>query len=166
MKKMMLFGLLGATALIMSGCTTGRHVSTVRELGVIDTLPETAPKGYVEFYTRSANGPVPIYLVDEQNNSHLLAAVGLDAGNKYHAREGMKVSERLRVAAPAGTHLFALQKDGPQIQVPVKENQVTCVEVNYKPIDNAEQYVVYQMDYAVKDPVRSSEAVGSAPRSE
>lgn len=162
----MLFGLLGAAALIMSGCATGRDVSTVRELGVIDTLPENAPKGYVEFYARSANGPVPIYVVDEQNNSHFLAAVGLDAGDKYHAREGMKVSERLRVAAPAGTHIFALQEGGRQIQVPVKENQVTCVEVNYKPIDNADQYVVYQMDYAVKDPVRTTEAVGSAPRSE
>ena len=166
MKKRTLFGLLGATVLIMSGCATGRHINTARELGVIDTLPDSAPKGYVEFSARSANGPVPIYVVDEQNNSHLLAAVGLEAGDKYHAREGMKASQRLRVAAPPGTHTFALQQGGPQIKVPVKENQVTCVEVNYKPIDDAEQYVIYQLDYAVKDPVRTPEAVGSAPRSE
>ncbi len=166
MKKTTLFGLLGATALMMSGCASSRHIDTARELGVIDTLPDSAPKGYVEFHARSANGPVPIYLMDEQNNSHLLAAVGLEAGDKYRGREGMKVSERLRVAAPPGTHTFALQKDGQPIKVPVKENQVTGVEVDYKPIDNAEHYVVYQMDYAVKNPVRISEAVGSAPRSE
>jgi len=158
--------LLGATVLIGAGCSTGRHVNTARELGLIDTLPDSASEGYVEFYTRSANGPVPIYLIDEQKNSHLLAAVGLDAGDKYYAREGMKVSERLRVAAPVGTHTFALQRDGPQIQVPVKQDQVTCVEVDYSPIDNADAYVVYRLDYTVANPVRAQEAVGSAPRSE
>jgi len=166
MRKTFLFGLLSATVLIAAGCQSTRHVSTARELGVIDTLPDTASKGYVEFYTRSANGPVPIYLVDEQKNSHLLAAIGVGAGDKYHDREGMKVSERLRVAAPPGTHTFALQKDGDLIQVPVKENQVTPVEVDFQPIDNADHYVVYKLDYAVSNPVRMQEAVGSAPRSE
>jgi hypothetical protein len=166
MRKTILFGLLSATVLIAAGCQSVRHVSTARELGVIDTLPDTASKGYVEFYTRSANGPVPIYLVDEQKNSHLLAAVGVGAGDKYREREGMKVSERLRVAAPPGTHTFALQKDGELIQVPVKENQVTCVEVDFTPIDDADHYVVYKLDYAVSNPVRMQEAVGSAPRSE
>ena len=166
MRKTILFGLLSATALIAAGCHIGQHVNTARELGVIDTLPDSASKGYVEFYTRSANGPVPIYLVDEQKNSHPLAAVGVGAGDKYIEREGMKVSERLRVAAPPGTHTFALQKDGELIQVPVKENQVTCVEVDFIPIDNADHYVVYKLDYAVSNPVRMQEAVGSAPRSE
>jgi hypothetical protein len=158
--------LLGAAVLVGAGCATRRNVSTARALGIIDTLPDTSAKGYVEFFTRSANGPVPIYLVDEQKNSHLLAAVGVRAGDKYQQREGMKASERLRVAAPAGTHTFALQKDGPIIEVPVKEDQVTCVELDYRPLDRAEHYEVYQLDYAVHDPVKTVDAVGSAPRSE
>jgi len=158
--------LLGAALLVSAGCATRRNVSTARAVGIIDTLPDTTARGYVEFFTRSANGPVPIYLVDEQKNSHLLAAVGVPAGNKYQQREGMKASERLRVAAPVGTHSFALQKDGPVIEVPVKEDQVTRVELDYRPLDRAENYDVYHLDYAVHDPVRTADAVGSAPRSE
>jgi len=158
--------LLGTAMLVSAGCATSRPTGTAREIGVIDTLPDTSAKGYVEFYTRSANGPVPIYLVDEQRNSHLLAAVGVKAGDKYYRREGMKASERLRVAAPAGTHTFALQQGGPVIEVPVKEDQVTRVELDYRPLDRAEHYDVYQLDYAVHDPVKTLDAVGSAPRSE
>jgi len=158
--------LLGTAVLVGAGCTTGRNVSTAREVGMIDTLPDGSAKGYVEFYTRSANGPVPIYLVDEEQNSHLLAAVGLKAGDKYYRREGLKVSERLRVAAPAGTHTFALQKDGPQIEVPVKEDQITRVELSYDAVDRADHFDVYRLDYAVADPVSAPDAVGSAPRSE
>jgi hypothetical protein len=158
--------LLGAAVLVSAGCATQSNVSKARELGVIDTLPDTAARGYVEFYTRSANGPVPIYQVDEQKHSHLLAAVGVQAGDKYYKREGMKASERLRVAAPPGTHIFALQKDGPVIEVPVKEDQVTCVELGYRPLDRAGNFDIYQLDYAVHDPVKTADAVGSAPRSE
>jgi hypothetical protein len=158
--------LLGAVVWVSAGCATHRNVSTARELGIIDTLPEASAKGYVEFYTLSANGPVPIYLVDEQKNSHLLAAAGVRAGDKYYQREGMRASERLRIAAPAGTHRFALQKDGPVIEVPVKEDQITRVELDYRPLERAEHYEVYNLDYAVHDPVKMVEAVGSAPRSE
>jgi hypothetical protein len=158
--------LLGTVVLLGSGCALSRPVGTASEVGLIDTLANDSAKGYVEFFTRSANGPVPIYLVDEQKNSHLLAAVGLNAGDKYYRREGMKVSERLRVAAPAGTHTFALQKDGPLIEVPVKASQVTCVELDYQPIDRAEHFDVYRLNYAVADPVNAPDAVGSAPRSE
>lgn len=155
-----------SAAAVLAGCATRGNVSTTRELGLIDTLPATEAKGYVEFYTRAANGPVPIYLVDEEQNSHLLAAVGLEAGDKYYRREGMTVSERLRVAAPVGTHTFALHKDGPQIEVPVKADHVTCVEVDYEPIDPAEHFVVYRLDYAIDEPERAPDAVGAAPRSE
>ena len=156
--------LLGVTFLLGSGCAIRRPVSTASELGLIDTLPNDSARGYVEFFTRSANGPVPIYLVDEQKDSHLLAAVGVNAGDKYYPREGMKVSERLRVAAPAGTHTFAL--GGQLIEVPVKANHVTCVELDYQPIDRAEHFEVYRLNYAVADPVSAPDAVGSAPRSE
>lgn len=156
--------LLGTAVLLSSGCAIRRPVSTASELGLIDTLAEDSARGYAEFFTRSANGPVPIYLVDEQKNSHLLAAVGLNAGDKYYRREGMKVSERLRVAAPAGTHTFALA--GELIEVPVKANQVTRVELDYQPIDRAEHFEVYRLNYAVADPVSAPDAVGSAPRSE
>ena len=156
--------LLGAGVLFGSGCAIRRPVSTASELGLIDTLPDDSAKGYVEFFTRSANGPVPIYLVDEQKNSHLLAAVGVNAGDKYYRREGMKVSERLRVAAPAGTHTFTV--GGELIEVPVKANQVTCVELDYQPIDRAEHFEIYRLNYAVADPVSAPDAVGSAPRAE
>jgi hypothetical protein len=166
MKKSILFlaGLLGAAVLLGSGCAIRRPVSTASELGLIDTLGEDSAKGYVEFFTRSAKGPVPIYLVDEQKNSHLLAAVGVNAGDKYYRREGMKISERLRVAAPAGTHTFAL--GGQLIEVPVKANRMTCVELDYQPIDRAEHFDVYRLSYAVADPVSAPDAVGSAPRAE
>ncbi|MCI0746790.1 MAG: hypothetical protein L0Y58_15415 [Verrucomicrobia subdivision 3 bacterium] len=156
----------GCLAWIGGGCATGGKVNTARELGVIDTLPESATKGYVEFYTRDANGPVFIYLVNENNSTQPLAGVGVATGDKYRERGGLKVSERLRVAAPVGTHRFALQKDGSQIDVPVQANKVTCVEIDYTPIDPSEHFVVYKMDYAVKDPAAMSDAVGSAPRAE
>jgi hypothetical protein len=165
MKKSIPFLAMVLGAAVLAGCAS-RPVGTVREVGLIDTLPDATAKGYVEFFTRSANGPVPIYLVDEQKNSHLLAAVGLEAGDKYYRREGMTVAERLRVAAPVGTHTFALQKDGPQIQVPVKADHVTCVEVDYEALDRADFFEVYRLDYAIADPVSAPEAVGSAPRSE
>ena len=141
-------------------------MSRARELGVIDTLPDSQAKGYVEFSTKSANGLIPIYLIDETNQSHLLAAVGVEKGQKYVRRQGMKASERLRVAAPPGTHRFALQKSGEVIQVPVQSGKITPVELDYSPLDNAQAYAVYRMDYAVLDPVSAPEAVGGSSRSE
>lgn len=81
-------------------------------------------------------------------------------------REGMVASERLRVAAPPGTHTFALQKNGETIEVPVERDKVTQVQLDYDPLDNAEAFVVYRLDYAIMDPVSAPEAVGGASRSE
>jgi hypothetical protein len=167
MKKPVTLCLIGIALLLASGCASHRNTSTARELGVIDTIGDSQDKGYVEFYTKSANGLIPIYLIDQDNNSQPLAAVGVEAGDRYALRDGMRASERLRVAAPVGTHTFALQKGGQLIEVPVEQDKVTRVELDYDPVDNADAFVVYKLDYAVLDPVSApAEAVGGAPRSE
>lgn len=158
--------LAGIALVLASGCATQRNTSTARALGVIDTIGDSQDKGYVEFYTKSANGLIPIYYIDQERNSHLLAAVGVDAGDKYVVREGMRASERLRVAAPSGTHTFSLHKGGQVIEVPVQPDKVTRVELDYDAIENADAFAVYKMDYAVLDPVSAPEAVGGASKSE
>jgi hypothetical protein len=152
-------------AAALTGCAT-REVRTARSMGTIDTIPDSSSKGYVEFYTRAANGPVAIYLMDDQGNAQPLAAVGVREGDKYQVRDGMRVSERLRVAAPAGTHTFALHKNGPQIQVEVEPNKVTEVQLDYDPIEPADHFVVFRLDSEISEPRALAEAVGSAPRSE
>lgn len=167
MKKPATLCLIGIALLLASGCASHRNTSTARELGVIDTIGDSQEKGYVEFYTKSANGLIPIYLIDQDNNSQPLAAVGIQAGDEYVRREGMRAAERLRIAAPVGTHTFALQKGGQLIEVPVEQDKITRVELDYDPIDNADAFVVYKLDHAVLDPVSAPpEAVGGAPRSE
>ena len=166
MKKSATLCLVGIAVVLVAGCASQSSTRTASPLGVIDTIGNSSEKGYVEFYSKSANGLIPIYLVDQNNNSKLLAAVGVDAGDKYYRREGLRASERLRVAAPAGTHKFALEKEGNIIQVPVQTDKVTRVELNFDVIDNADAYVVYRMGHAVFDPVAVPEAVGGAPRSE
>jgi hypothetical protein len=158
--------LSGIALLLATGCAGPGNTSTARGMGVIDTIGNSSDKGYVEFYSKSANGLIPIYLVDQNNNSKLLAAVGVGAGNKYYRRQGLRATERLRVAAPAGTHTFALQEGGDTIEVPVQADKVTRVELNFDVIDNADAYVVYRLDHAVFDPVAVPEAVGGASRSE
>jgi hypothetical protein len=166
MKKPTTLCLVGIALVLAAGCASQSGSRTASQLGVIDTIGNSSDKGYVEFYSKSANGLIPIYLVDQNNNSQLLAAVGVGAGSKYAPREGLRASERLRVAAPAGTHSFSLQKGGDTIEVPVQADKVTRVELNFDPIDNADAYVVYRLDHAVFDPVSIPEAVGGAPRSE
>jgi|SRR5687767_8105130 len=166
MEKTTTLCLAGIALLLASGCATHKNTSTARELGVIDTIGNSQDKGYVEFYTKSANGLIPIYYIDKENNSHLLAAVGVDRGDKYVVREGMRASERLRVAAPSGTHTFSLQKGGELIEVPVQPDKVTRVELDYDAIDNADAFVVYKMNHSVQEPTSTPEAVGGAPRSE
>ena len=166
MKKPTTLCLVGIALVLAAGCASQSGTRTASQLGVIDTIGNSPDKGYVEFYSKSANGLIPIYLVDQNNNSQLLAAVGVGAGSKYARREGLRASERLRVAAPAGTHSFSLQKGGDTIEVPVQADKVTRVELNFDPIDNADAYVVYRLDHEVFDPVSIPEAVGGAPRSE
>jgi hypothetical protein len=166
MKKSHTLCLVGIALVLAAGCASDSSTRTVSKLGVIDTIGDSANKGYVEFYSKSANGLIPIYLVDQNNHSKPLAAIGAGAGNKYVRREGMNATERLRVAAPVGTHTFALAKGGEMIQVPVEADKVTRVELNYDPIENADAYLVYRLDHVVFDPVNAPEAVGGAPRSE
>ena len=166
MKKTATLCLVGIAVVLAAGCASDSSTRTASSLGVIDTIGNSPDKGYVEFYSKSANGLIPIYLVDQNNNSKLLAAVGVGAGNKYARREGLNATERLRVAAPAGTHTFSLQKGGDTIEVPVQADKVTRVELNFDPIDNADAYIVYRLDHVVFDPVSVPEAVGGAPRSE
>jgi hypothetical protein len=166
MKKPATLCLVGIALVLAAGCASDSSTRTVSKLGVIDTIGDSSSKGYVEFYSKSANGLIPIYLVDQNNNSRPLAAVGVGAGNKYVHREGMNATERLRVAAPPGTHTFAISKSGDTIHVPVQADKVTRVELNFDPIDNADAYLVYRLDHTVFDPVAAPEAVGGAPRSE
>ena len=166
MKKPATLCLVGIALVLAAGCASDSSTRTASQLGVIDTIGNSPDKGYVEFHSKSANGLIPIYLIDQNNNSQLLAAVGVDAGSKYARREGLRASERLRVAAPAGTHTFALQQGGDTIEVPVQADKVTRVELNFDVIDNADAYVVYRLDHSVFDPVAVPEAVGGAPRSE
>ena len=166
MKKPATLCLVGIALVLAAGCASDSSTRTASQLGVIDTIGNSSDKGYVEFYSKSANGLIPIYLVDQNNNSQLLAAVGVSSGSKYAHREGLRATERLRVAAPPGTHTFSLQRGGETIQVPVQADKVTRVELNFNPIDNADAYVVYRLDHAVFDPVTVPEAVGGASRSE
>jgi hypothetical protein len=154
---------LAACAMALAGCAS---VKSTRSLGVIDTMPESASKGYVEFHARQPRGPISVYEVDQNRNEHLLGAVGLKKGDKYYVRDGMTTAETLRIAAAPGKRTFALQKNGPQLQVDVEPDKVTRVELDYEPIDPGDNFVVYKVDYAVAAPVAASEAMGSAPRSE
>ena len=163
MKKPATLCLVGIALVLAAGCSNTRTASS---LGVIDTIGNSPDKGYVEFHSKSANGLIPIYLVDQNNNSKLLAAVGVDAGDKYYRREGLRATERLRVAAPAGTHTFSLQQGGNTIEVPVQADKVTRVELNFDVINNADAYLFYRLDHAVFDPVAVPEAVGGASRAE
>jgi hypothetical protein len=163
MKKPAMLCLVGTALVLVAGCSNTR---TASQLGVVDTIGNSPDKGYVEFHSKSAKGLIPIYLVDQNNNSKLLAAVGVDAGDKYYRREGLRATQVLRVAAPAGTHKFSLEKEGNLIQVPVQADKVTRVDLNFDVIDNADAYVVYRLGHAVFDPVAAPEAVGGAPRSE
>jgi hypothetical protein len=53
-------------------------------------------------------------------------------GDLYsRARYEGDVSERLRVAVPPGNNTFAIERNGPRVQVPVSAGQVTPVEIYY-----------------------------------
>ena len=75
MKKPATLCLVGIALVLAAGCASDSSTRTVSKLGVIDTIGDSANKGYVEFYSKSANGLIPIYLVDQNNNSRPLAAV-------------------------------------------------------------------------------------------
>ena len=164
MKKTTALCLSGIALLLVSGCSSSSKTSTARQVGVIDTIGDSQNKGYVEFYTKSAKGLIPIYLIDQDNHLRPLAAVGVPTGGKYVNRNGMRASERLRVAAPSGTHRFSA--GGEVIQVQVQPEKVTPVELDFETIDDADAYLVYRLDHTVRDPITAPEAVGGAPRSE
>lgn len=154
---------LAVCAVALAGCAS---VESTRSLGVIDTMPDSASKGYVEFRAREPKGPIRVYSVDQHQNEHFLGAVGLKKGDRYYVRDGITASETLRIAAAPGKHTFALQKNGPQVEVDVQSDKVTRVDLDYEPIEPGQNFVVYKVDYAVAAPVAASEAMGSAPRSE
>src|SRR5258705_10856057 len=132
MKLRMLSVITIPLLLAAAGCEDTRQVRKVTPYGMMDAAPQVSDKGYVEFYTHSPGAAVPIFAVDSKGRQHNVGGVGLERGDLYsRARYEGSVSEKLRVAAPAGNNTFAIERNGPRVQVPVSTGQVTPVEIYY-----------------------------------
>jgi hypothetical protein len=123
---------LGVIVVGTVGCTTWRaDVRRATDVAVVDASPNASNKGYAEFYTLSTNFPVPIFLLDDRGKAFHLASVGLPRGERFStARNGRVAAEKLRVALPAGNHMFMIENNGQYLQVPITEGQVTPVEID------------------------------------
>ncbi len=147
-----LFGIGAATLIFATGCSTCRDVRGTRDLVQVDAIPGAADKGYVEFFSPNERFPVPIYYVDNRGQAIPLGSVGLKQGDHYCFERNGYVGERLRVAVPAGNHTFMIERQGKIIQVPVQSGQLTPVEVNYRVVDTAMQFVAYRLDTHILAP--------------
>jgi len=142
-----------AAVLALAGCHSPRNVGGVKTLGVVQTAPVQSDKGYVEFITVNKDALVPIYQLDKQGNQYLLASVGLKAGDAYSKRRYGTTVQNLRVIEPVGEHTLMIERDGERITVPVKEGNITPVEVNYVVVDDADVFRAYRVNYRVFEPV-------------
>jgi hypothetical protein len=135
---------LGAL-LLLGGCAS-QDVRNAKQMVTVDINPGQASKGYVEFYPASTGAIYPIYFVDAQGRQMLLANMGVKAGDNYsYDVHGAPAGERVRVAVPAGTHVFKID-NGPYIHVPVLADKLTPVEVQYDNLDHVLNYVIYRAD--------------------
>jgi hypothetical protein len=155
MKKVLV---LAATAcsvtLLVTGCSTSRNVGGVKSLGIVETAGNDSNKGYVEFISVSKDTLVPVYQLDRNGNTFLLGGVGLDEKDRYSLRRHeMAVVENLRVSEPSGTHMFAVERGGERVRVPVEQGRITPVEINYTLLDEGDTYRTYRTSYRVFNPV-------------
>src|SRR5262245_1629052 len=63
---------------LAAGCTCGRDVRHAQQVASVDTAPQEARKGYVEFYSTSHNAPIPIFLETDPAKPQSLAAIGIN----------------------------------------------------------------------------------------
>jgi len=119
----------------------------------VDSVPGQSAKGYVEFVSISKDAVVPIYLLDEQRQPHLLAATGLKEGSRYSfRRHPTRVAERVRIALPPGKHQFMIERDGPILQVPVEQGKVTPVDLDYVVLYRGDRFITYRLNYQMFEP--------------
>jgi hypothetical protein len=143
---------------LAAGCTCGRDVRQAQQVATVDAAPQEAQKGYVEFYSTAHNAPIPIFLETDPAKPQSLAAIGVNHDDKYsHARHGMIMGEKLRVALPPGDHMFRVGHDGEAVKVPVVDGQVTPVEIDYTLLEEGDTFVVYHFKHHVFSPAPTKE---------
>ena len=147
MKKVLVLAATACSVMLITGCSSSRHVGGVKSLGIVETAGNDSNKGYVEFISVNKDTAIPIYQVDKSGNSYLLAGVGLEAN------DNMTVVESLRVSEPPGTHTFVIERSGERIQVPVREGKITPVEVNYTLLEKGDSFRTYRTNTRVFEPV-------------
>ncbi|MDB6033014.1 MAG: hypothetical protein JWM16_3352 [Verrucomicrobiales bacterium] len=131
------------------GCDT-RQVHSAKAYGMVDRAPQTAEKGYVEFYTHDAKAPVPIFRLDSKERPHVVGAVGLHEGDRYSkVRYEADVTTKLRVALPPGNTTFMFEREGQRVRVPVVAGQVTPVEIFYTRLQKGDLLDFYMIDTEV-----------------
>ena len=166
-KVLVLAATAGSVMFLVTGCYSTRHVGGVKDLGIVETAGNDSNKGYVEFISVCKDAPIPIYQVDKNGNSYLLAGVGLDSDSVYSLdRHDMTVVENLRVSEPPGTHTFIVERNGDRLMVPVKEGKITPVEINYTLLESGDTFRTYRANHRVFEPVPFQEERLCAPKTE
>ena len=154
MKKVLVVAATACSVMLITGCSSSRHVGGVKSLGIVETAGNDSNKGYVEFISVNKETPIPIYQMDKTGNSYLLGGVGLGADDRYSLRRhDMTVVENLRVSEPSGTHTFVIDRSGERIQVPVREGKITPVEINYTLLEEGDTFRTYRASHRVFEPV-------------
>jgi hypothetical protein len=154
MKKVLVLAATACSVVLITGCSSSRHVGGVKSLGIVETAGNDSNKGYVEFISVNKETPIPIYQMDKTGNSYLLGGVGLGADDRYSLRRhDMTVVENLRVSEPSGTHTFVIDRSGERIQVPVREGKITPVEINYTLLEEGDTFRTYRANHRVFEPV-------------
>jgi len=155
MKKVLVVAATACSVMFfVTGCHSTRHAGGVKSLGIVETAGNDSNKGYVEFISVGKDTAIPVYQLDKNGQSYLLAGVGLEAKDSYSlARHDMAVVENLRVSEPAGTHTFVIERIGERIRVPIKEGKITPVEINYTLLDDGDAFRTYRVNHRVFEPV-------------
>ena len=143
--------------LTAAGCED-TQVRKATAYGMVDAAPQVSDKGYVEFYTHTPGATVPIYAVDSRGRQQSLGAVGVHRGDPYsRARYEGDAAEKLRVAVPPGNQTFAIERNGPRVQVPVAAGQVTPVEIYYVRQERGMRMDIYTASMDVHPQIAATE---------
>ena len=149
--------LIALWSLLAIGCVTPNN-------GVVDKMPEGAPKGYIEFYAANEdtlgksvsvsdtwmdqrghttthgyiNGAGRLLLACPPGKSDLLLQIGS--------------TPRSNARSPTDKMMMTLVTNGRQIQVPVREGMVTPVRMTFKEVSRVGTLVNFQWDVQVESP--------------
>jgi hypothetical protein len=159
MKPLHILGAACALLFCVAGCGTTGTVKKATRSATVNLAATEDSRGYVEFFTRETNAAVPVYRRDDKQRLQLVGVIGLKAGRRYRtttAERDAPVAESLRVAVSPGDQTFMIQRNGKTVSVPVTENKVTPVEVDYVILEHGQLVDIYRVSADVREAIPPS----------